>query len=328
MMFIEKAVSQRENTFPVYFERSRDATLQGNTYIRERTALITGASSGFGLLTTVTLARRGWRVLATMRDLERREKLEAAALAAGVLDRIEFLELDVTNAEQIAVLAAGVAVRPSPLDAIVNNAGFALAGFADDVSDAELRGQFETNFFGAAAVTRAFLPQLRRQRAGHIVMVSSISGRMGFPGVSSYVASKFALEGWAETLRLEMKPLGISVVLVEPGSFQTDIWTRNAILSEQTKDALTREENAKSLLDAQSSPNAGRIAHWFKRLESSKPKADPRIVADGIAAILDCRNPRLRYVFGRDAKLGLLLRGLLPWRVQERLFIKLSGLGE
>jgi len=173
----------------------------------ERVALITGASSGFGLLTAVTLARRGWRVLATMRSLNRRNKLEEAARAASVLDRIEFLALDVTDAGQIAELAASIAARPAPLDAIVNNAGFAMAGFAEDVSDAELRRQFDTNFFGAAAVTRAFLPQFRRQGSGHIVILSSISGRMGFPGVGSYAASKFALEGWAETLRLEMKPL-------------------------------------------------------------------------------------------------------------------------
>jgi len=169
--------------------------------LSQRTALITGASSGFGLLTTVTLARRGWRVIATMRDLTRRDRLEQAARSAGILDRIQFHALDVTSPEQIATLAAQVAARPTPLHALVNNAGFAMAGFAEDVSDAELREQFETNFFGAAAVTRAFLPLLRRQGLGHIVMLSSVSGRMGFPGVGSYVASKFALEGWTETLR-------------------------------------------------------------------------------------------------------------------------------
>ena len=256
-----------------------------------KVALITGASSGFGLLTSVTLARRGWRVLATMRDLNRRGKLEESARVAGVLDRIEFLSLDVTNAEQIAELAATIAARPDPLDAVVNNAGFAMAGFAEDITDAELRQQFETNFFGVAAVTRAFLPQLRRQGAGHVVIISSITGRMGFPGVGSYVASKFALEGWAESLRLEMKPLGIQVVLVEPGSFETDIWSRNAILSAQTQDA--------------NSPNAARIARLLSSRESGKLKANPQVVADGIAAILDDPRPRLRYVFGWDAHLGL-----------------------
>ena len=278
----------------------------------ERTALITGASSGFGLLTTVTLARRGWSVLATMRDLARRERLEEAARAAGVLERIELLALDVTDAEQIAAVAAAVAARTGPLNAIVNNAGFAMAGFAEDVSDAELREQFETNFFGAAAVTRAFLPLFRRQGFGHIVMVSSVSGRMGFPGVGSYVASKFALEGWTETLRLEMKPVGIQVVLVEPGSFETDIWTRNAIIAAR--------------LQSSDSPNAGRLARWRARMETSKPRANAQVVADGIAAILDNRRPRLRYVFGRNGKLGVWLKRLLPWSVVEWLLIKGSGM--
>jgi NAD(P)-dependent dehydrogenase (short-subunit alcohol dehydrogenase family) len=273
----------------------------------ERVALITGASSGFGLLTAVTLARRGWSVLATMRDLLRRQRLEDAVRAAGVLDRIEFLALDVTDNQQIAILAASIAARPSRLDAIVNNAGIAVAGFADDVTDAELRHQFDTNFFGAAAVTRAFLPQLRRQGSGHIVMVTSISGRNAFPGLGSYTASKFALEGWTETLRIEMKPLGIQVALVEPGSFATDIWT-SATISAGTLDP--------------DSPNAARVARWRKRLESEKPKADPQVVADRIANILDLHRPSLRNVVGRDARLVLILRTLLPWRIFERILIK------
>jgi NAD(P)-dependent dehydrogenase (short-subunit alcohol dehydrogenase family) len=278
-----------------------------------RIALITGASSGFGLLTAVTLARRGWRVLATMRDLSRRQRLEDAARAAGVLDRIEFLALDVTDNQQIAKLAASIGARPSRLDAIVNNAGIAVAGFTDDVSDAELRQQFDTNFFGAAAVSRAFLPLMRRQGSGHIVMISSISGRMGFPGVSSYSASKFALEGWAETLRLEMKPLGVQVVLVEPGSFETDIWTRGAIFAAGAQDA--------------ASPNAARTARLINSREAQKPKANPQVIADGIAAILDDPRPRLRYVFGRDARIGLILKRLLPSKLLEWLLIRLSGIG-
>jgi NAD(P)-dependent dehydrogenase (short-subunit alcohol dehydrogenase family) len=276
-----------------------------------RTALITGASSGFGLLTTITLARRGWRVLATMRDLTRRSLLEDTARAAGILDSIEIHPLDVTHNDQIDQLAALLASRPDPLHALINNAGFALPGFADDVTDAELREQFDTNFFGAASVTRAFLPQLRRQGFGHIVMVSSISGRLGFPGVGSYVAAKFALEGWTETLRYEMKALGIQVVLVEPGVFETDIWTRNAKLS------------ARML--APSSPNAARLTRWRARVEGNK-RADPQIVADAIAAILDNPRPRLRYPVGTDAKMGLLFSKLLPTALFERIILKNSGL--
>jgi NAD(P)-dependent dehydrogenase (short-subunit alcohol dehydrogenase family) len=277
-----------------------------------RTALITGASSGFGLLTTLTLAQRGWHVFATMRDLERRAKLESAAQAANLLERIEFLALDVTIPDQIAAVAAQVAARPTPLHALINNAGFALAGFADDITDAELRHQFDTNFFGTTAVTRALLPQLRRQGFGHIVVVSSISGRLGFPGVGSYAASKFALEGWAETLRFELKPLGIQVALVEPGVFETDIWTRNAVLCDR--------------LTSPDSPNAARVARWQARVRSEKVRPHPQIVADTIAGILANPHPRLRYPIGRDAKMGLLMRRLLPASVFERMVVKMSGL--
>ena len=278
-------------------------------------ALITGASSGFGLLTSVTLAKRGWRVLATMRDVGRREKLESAAREAGVLERIEIQALDVRSADQIAAIVDLVGNRGETLHALVNNAGFAVPGFAEEVTDAELRDQFETNFFGAAAVTRAILPQMRRQGFGHVVMVSSISGRIGFPGVSSYAASKFALEGWAETLRLEMAALGIKVAIVEPGSFDTDIWTRNAKLTAKMRDA--------------DSPNAARRARWQSRIErSARDRANPQLVADLIARILETPEPRLRYVVGRDARMGLLMRRLLPAGLFEGLMVRLSGLDD
>jgi NAD(P)-dependent dehydrogenase (short-subunit alcohol dehydrogenase family) len=274
-----------------------------------RTALITGASSGFGLLTTVTLARRGWRVLATMRDLSRHDRLEAAAREAGVRERIEFHELDVTDAEHVAALVDLVQSRHEPLHALVNNAGFAMPGFTEDVNDAELRRQFDTNFFGAASITRAFLPMLRRQGYGHVVMVSSVGGRMAVPGLGSYNASKFALEGWSESLRLEMKPVGIQVVLVEPGSFETNIW------------------NAKpsaGMLDP-ASPNAARTTRWRDKILGDVKRANAQPVADLIADILDNPKPRLRYVIGKDAKIGLTLRRLLPSSLFELAIIKGTG---
>jgi NAD(P)-dependent dehydrogenase (short-subunit alcohol dehydrogenase family) len=278
-----------------------------------KTALITGASSGFGLLTSVTLARRGWRVLATMRDLNRREKLETAARNAGVLDHIEFHEMDVTNPAQIAAIADLVATRGEPLHALVNNAGFAMPGFAEDVTDTELRDQFNTNFFGSAAVTRALLPLMRQQGFGHVVMVSSISGRTGYPGVSSYAASKFALEGWSETLRYEMKAPGIQVVLVEPGSFETDIWTRNAKQTAGLQDP--------------AAANAARVPAWRSRIEqSAKDRADPQVVADVIARVLETRRPKLRYVVGKDARITLILRRILPAGVFELMIVKMTGM--
>ena len=277
-----------------------------------RTALITGASSGFGLLTTITLAQRGWCVWATMRNLERRSLLEDTARQAGVLDRIEAHALDVTSSERIHAIAKMLDARGEPLHALVNNAGFAVPGFAEDVTDAELREQFETNFFGAAAMTRAILPQMRRQGFGHIVMVTSISGRTGFPGVSSYAASKFALEGWTETLRFETKALGIQVALVEPGSFETDIWTRNAKISARMRDP--------------SAPNAARVGRWRAELERNNKRANPQLVADLIAAILENPKPKLRYVIGKDAKMALLFRKFLPWNMFESAIVKLSGM--
>jgi NAD(P)-dependent dehydrogenase (short-subunit alcohol dehydrogenase family) len=279
----------------------------------QRTALVTGASSGFGLLISVTLARRGWRVLATMRDLNRRDKLEAAAREAGVLDRIELHPLDITNSDQIESIAALIADRSQPLHALVNNAGFAVPGFAEDVTDAELRDQFDTNFFGTVAVTRALLPQMRRQGFGHVVVVTSLSGRMGYPGVSSYAASKFALEGWTETLRYEMLSLGIQVVLVEPGSFETDIWTRNA----KQAAALRNPDSA----------NAVRVSRWRARLaQGAKKRANPEVVADTIALILENPKPKLRYVVGKDAKMALIMRRILPAGLFERMVVKMSGL--
>jgi NAD(P)-dependent dehydrogenase (short-subunit alcohol dehydrogenase family) len=280
----------------------------------KRSVLITGASSGFGLLTSITLAKRGWRVLATMRDLNRREKLEAAARDAGVLERIECLALDVTDAGQIAAIADLVAQSGEPLHALINNAGFAVPGFADEVTEAELRDQFDTNFFGTVAVTRALLPQMRRQGFGHVVMVTSISGRVGYPGVSSYAASKFALEGWTETLRYEMAALGIQVVLVEPGSFETDIWTRNAKVTAKMR-------------NPESPTAAARLASWRSRMAmNGKSRPNPQIVADAIAGILETPHPKLRYVVGRDARMTLMMRRLLPAGMFERMVVKMSGM--
>src|SRR5579864_6548915 len=199
----------------------------------EKIALITGASSGFGLLTSVELAKAGFRVVATMRDLGRRERLEQAIAAAGVGAKLDISALDVTKFDAIQAFVEAVVRDYGHLDVLVNNAGFAVAGFAEDIKLDELRLQFETNFFGAVAMTKAVLPTMRRQGCGHIIQVSSIAGLHGAITTSSYSASKHALEGWSESLRLEVNSLGIKVVVVEPGAFQTDIWTRGAVMGEE-----------------------------------------------------------------------------------------------
>jgi NAD(P)-dependent dehydrogenase (short-subunit alcohol dehydrogenase family) len=199
----------------------------------EKVALVTGASSGFGLLTSIELAKAGFRVVATMRDVGRRERLDQAVATSGVSARIDVRALDVTRFETIQSFVETVVGDYGRLDVLVNNAGFAVAGFAEDIKLDELRRQFETNFFGAVAMTKAALPTMRRQHSGHIIQISSIAGLHGSVTVSSYAASKHALEGWSESLRLEVNALGIKAVLVEPGAFQTDIWTRGAVMGEQ-----------------------------------------------------------------------------------------------
>ena len=269
----------------------------------EKIALITGSSSGFGLLTSVELAKARFRVVATMRDLGRRGALDQAAAAAGV--KLEIRQLDVTDFDTIPGLVGQVLADFGRIDVLVNNAGFAVAGFAEDIHLEELRLQFETNFFGAVAMTKAVLPTMRRQGSGHIIQLSSISGLHGAAVASSYSASKHALEGWSESLRFEVNALGIKVVLVEPGAFQTDIWTRGSFLGQDV---------AKD-----SSPNRQRSLRMRETIKKL-PKADPIVVAQLIVAIAEDPNPKLRYLVGRDAKIQLAMKRILPWKWHEKVF--------
>jgi NAD(P)-dependent dehydrogenase (short-subunit alcohol dehydrogenase family) len=159
-----------------------------------KVAIVTGASSGIGLLTVVELARQGFHVVATMRDLARRTRLDEAAAFANVKERIEIRRLDVTEFDSHEAFIAEVVRDLGRLDVLVNNAGFSMAGFAEDCSLDELREQFETNFFGVVSMTKAALPVMRKQKSGHVIQVSSIAGRCAHPVLSSYSGSKFAVE--------------------------------------------------------------------------------------------------------------------------------------
>jgi NAD(P)-dependent dehydrogenase (short-subunit alcohol dehydrogenase family) len=161
-------------------------------------------------------------------------------------------------------------------------------------------------------MTKAALPTMRRQHSGHIIMVSSIGGLLGSVSVSSYSASKHALEGWSESLRMEVNALGIKVVLVEPGAYLTDIWTRGAVMGEKA----TQE----------TSPNIQRILRMRDRIQAL-PKRDPIEVARLIASIAQDPNPKLRYLVGRDAKIQLAMKRILPWRRFEKVianFLKID----
>jgi len=275
----------------------------------EKVAVVTGSSSGIGLLTAVELALNGYRVVATMRNLESRGRLEEAVHKAGVRDRLDLRRLDITEFDSLPGAVEAIVRDHGRVDVLVNNAGFSVAGFAEDMTLAELRLQLETNFFGNVAMTKAVLPVMRAQKSGHIITVTSVAGRLGQPMLSAYCASKYALEGWSESLRVETHSLGIRVVLVEPGSYNTDIWTRNVVI-------------AKGALDP-ASPNKERSQRFAEFVKSSaKHRRDAREVAQLIVRIARDPNSKLRYLIGTDAKVQVWLKRIVPWRKYERMIAK------
>lgn len=276
-----------------------------------RSVLITGTSSGIGLVTAVELARRGWTTLATMRDPGRAARLCQAAERAGASARLTIEALDVTDPASIAgAVPRLLAAAGGRLDAVVHNAGVAAAGAFEDLPESELRRVMETNFFGVLALTRALLPTFRAQGRGRVVVVSSNSAFAGEPANSIYVASKWAIEGWAESLAFEVERFGIDVVLVEPGPYKTDIW-----------------EASPRIL-----PDGSPYAPWLRRLEQAidakvlASARDPQEVAVTIAAALAAKRPRFRYPVSPQARIGLLLRGVLPARAQRWLVSRLLGI--
>jgi NAD(P)-dependent dehydrogenase (short-subunit alcohol dehydrogenase family) len=274
----------------------------------EKIALITGSSSGIGLLTAVDMAKAGFRVIATMRDLSRNSRLLQAAADAGVSDRIELRRLDITEFDSLYGAVAEIVRDHGRIDVLVNNAGYALGGFAEDIQLDELRAQFDTNFFGHVALTRAVLPTMRAHESGHIIMISSISGLVSNPVTSSYSASKHALEGWTESLRVEVRALGIKVVLVEPGAYDTDIWERNVRIG---KVALSEE-----------SANKDRARRFANVVKTKLRKGDTREVSRLVTRIAQDPNPNLRYLIGKDAQVRYWSQRLLPWKLYERILLR------
>jgi NAD(P)-dependent dehydrogenase (short-subunit alcohol dehydrogenase family) len=274
-----------------------------------RIALVTGAGSGIGLATAVELARKGFEVWGTMRDPAKSESLVKAVEQAGLGARLRVERLDVTDAASIDDVAAKIHAQVPSLAVLVNNAGFGLAGFVEDVALDELKRQFETNFFGAVRTATAFLPKMRAQGSGRIVNVSSGWGRLGAPGASSYAASKHALEGWSESLHYEVRRHGVRVVLVEPGAFKTDIWTNQQFAA--------RARDQQSFYFERFKRFDERSSEYVKNL-----KSDPSVVARVIARAATKRRPRLRYPVGFDARTGLFLRRVLPACVYHWAFEK------
>lgn len=277
------------------------------TLKKQPVAFVTGASSGFGLLTSVALAREGYRVLASMRDLDKRGRLEAAAKEAGVTDRIEIIQLDVTDFSAAETVIQNVIEDYGQIDLLVNNAGYAAGGFTEELAVEEWQRQFETNFFGLVAVTKAVLPSMRARRSGKVVNISSISGRIGFPSMGPYVASKFAVEGFSESLRLEMLPYGVHVVLIEPGSYKTEIWSKGL-------DAVSVNPDSPYVKEME------KILKYVNHVADTAPAPDE--VIQQIVHVAKSPYPKLRYPVGKGVKLGMVLKNILPWKWWERMVMK------
>jgi NAD(P)-dependent dehydrogenase (short-subunit alcohol dehydrogenase family) len=270
--------------------------------------LVTGAARGIGRATAIRLAGAGWDVIAGVRRAQ-----DGDELARANPGRVSSVVLDVTNDEQVSSL---VDALPARLDALVNNAGIAVTVPVEAVRQADFRHQFDVNVVGQAAVTQAVLPRLRESR-GRIVFVSSVSGRVATPLFGPYAASKFALEGMADALRMELAPWGIRVALVEPAQTDTDLWRNAEETFEETVAGMSpqhRELYAKHLEGARKSiPRAARMA------------APVDGVAKAIEKALTATRPRARYVVGANARVQALLGSATPTPVLDRVLSMGTG---
>ncbi len=261
-----------------------------------KVVLITGASSGIGAACATHLARNGWVVYGTSRN----------PVAADV-NGVRMIRMDVNDDDSVRDGIKLVVDKVGRMDAVVNNAGFGIAGAVEDTSIEEAKALFETNFFGILRVCRAVLPYMRAQGSGTIVNVSSIAGRIGLPYQGMYSATKFAVEGMTEALRMETRQFGIRVVLVEPGDFCTGFTS-----------------NRRQAVAAAGSPYEEQFKHALAVAEHDELTGSaPELVARLVLRILGSRSPRVRYTVGAPfqrlaaAAKGVLPSGLFEWALMK-----------
>lgn len=271
-----------------------------------RSVLITGASTGIGRAAALRMDADGWRVYAGVRRQE-----DADALRAAGSDRLVPLILDVTDPGQIAAAAGRIeAESPAGLDGLVNNAGIAVPGPLETIPVDDFRRQVEVNLTAQVAVTQAMLPLIRAAR-GRVVFLSSIGGRIAFPLNGPYHAAKFGIEAVGDVFRQELRPWGISVSVIEPGTIDTPIWERG-------------ERNAEEV-EARAHPNQqalyGEAIARFREVvgKLAEKGIPPEKVAGAIAHALESRRPRARYLVGLDAKLQARLKPLIPTRAFDKI---------
>ncbi len=264
------------------------------------TVMVTGASSGIGLASARLLAGDGYSVIAASRSMDRLDGLRQEAEERGL--PIRAVELDINSEASVDEVMPGLVREVGGIDALVNNAGYGLRGPLHSVSSEEMRAQFETNVFAALRLTRAVLPGMVERGKGTIVNVGSVVGRIGMPFSGAYSASKFALEGMSESMRMELWPLGVRVAIVEPGLFRTRFL-----------------ENQVAAAGSDSMSYGGTVARRTERAEYGPTAGNPAKVARVIRKIIRSRRPKLRYVVGPDARMAVAAKWVLP----ERLYLSL-----
>lgn len=281
--------------------------------INQSLAVVSGASSGIGRATAILLAERGFHVLAGVRRAQDAEQLGAA--------RVEPVILDITNPAQIDEIAGRVADDPGgrPLGVLVNNAGVAVNAPVETIPMDEWRRQFDVNFFGHVGITQALLPALLEAR-GRIVNVSSIGGRVAAPTFGAYAGSKFALEAMSDALRREVGRLGVTVIVVEPGTVATAIWGKGLATADQLITGMTVGQRSRygDLLAA--------VRRQAQTLERSG--IAPEAAAQVIVKAVEAAKPRPRYLIGRDAKIMAAVAKQLPDRTLDRLIARNLRLGK
>ncbi len=271
--------------------------------------LVTGATSGIGRQAALDLARAGHRVFATGRRKEALAKL--AEEARGT--RLETLVLDVTN--EVSVRAARAAVLEATnghgLDALVNNAGYGAVGPLEEITDQALRAQYDTNVFGLMSVTRAFLPEMRARGFGRIVNVSSVGGRMTFPMMGAYNSTKYAVESLSDALRVELRPFGVRVSLIEPGAIKTEF----ADVALGTVPEASRSAYAPAMAEAEA-----------MRQKFDATAVGPEVVSRAIRRAIESRRPAARYVVPFSGAIMLFMVRVLPTAWVDAVLGSLSGL--
>ncbi len=250
--------------------------------------LVTGCSSGFGMLAAVEFARRGDAVFASMRDTSKAGALRDAVKAAGV--SLEVVALDVTDRTSVDAAVATVIARGGRLDVLVNNAGVGIHGPIEEADDDEVARVFDTNVFGLLRVTRAAVPQMRAQGSGTVVNVGSLAGKVSAPFGGVYAASKHAVEAISDALHFELHPFGVRVVLVEPGGFETR-FSDNRIFERRFGEGSPYAE-----LDR-------RFAERGARLPGAGQRGDAQAVANVIVDAAKAEQPKRRYLVGQDAEM-------------------------